>query len=871
MFEDMGSKIAQLRPDLDPLASLDPALLDTLTKNAYEMVSIIDTAGNILFSGGALESITGFTPEDRVGRSCMDFVHPEDAEFVYMRTRQFIDDPTLPDHSDSVAARLRHRDGSYRHVEITGTRLSQRGKPALVVVHTRDVTQETRAIERSAEAQLQVDMAVWGGDLMMWQHDQVTGAMVATGSGALERRGVDPCRGADSEQRWAEQIHPADRPRVLEHYARQSSGALPRLDIEYRARSNTGAWVWLQERAQIVARNPDGSARRVAGVCVCIDEKRQLQQELEEANERLRLAVETGGIGVWDWDVTNGLVRRSAQWYRLLGAAKPPEASWTETKTGARELSHPDDRALARAFVAPVLSGEQSEFQFETRRMHASGEWRWMRTRGSVVAREADGKPSRIVGTMQDVHASRCAEEALRASEARHRRAVSLQKGYVVDVSHGPDGAVQSYWVSEGFKDVFGCSVEEFHVLGGWDRFTHPEDYGTTLQQMNSLHPGSSVEVFGRIVRADGNVRRLRGVHQTTLDPVTGGWRTLSTISDVTELEPALHKDLRLQSDVIENVPACIVLLNRERQIRYATRGLFGVPAEQLRGLDILPLFRPEWHEQIGDAFTRSEREARNVEIEGVAAAAEATAGNRYRLHIAPTASRDRASYWCVVIRDISDTLRDQSLAFHALGQDQQRIGHDLREGVGQQLAGVAMLLQSLAAQLGRQAHPLATEAGQIAALINHSVDDVRALSRSLSPVGVAPTGLSVALDGLVERARSVGGLNVECTLDIEAGHTICPVDADHVFGIIDEAVTNAMRHAQARNLWIRLVASATRLELEISDDGRGLAATAISSGNVTQGLALMMHRARGMGATLSFGRREPQGTSIRCLRFSQG
>ena len=871
MFRDMGSKIAQLRPDLDPLASLDPVLLDALTKNAYEMVSIIDTAGRILFSGGALEAITGFTQEDRVGRSCMDFVHPDDADFVQMRTRQFIDDPTVPDHSDSVAARLLHKDGSYRHVEITGTRLSRRGKPALVVVHTRDVTQETRALERSAEAQLQVDMAVWGGDLMMWQLDLHTMDLVAKGCGSLERRGIDPCLGANSEKRWAEQIHPADLPRVLDHYARQASGALPRLDLEYRARSNTGAWMWLQERAQIVARNPDGTARRVAGVCVCIDEKRQLQQELEQANERLRLAIESSGIAVWDWDVTHGLVRRNREWHRLLGAPEPPEASWSETQTGARELAHVDDRPHVRAAVASVMSGEQAEFQFDARRLHTCGEWRWMRTRGSVVAREADGTPSRIVGTMQDIHASRCAEDALRASEARHRQAVSLQKGYVVDTHHDSDGNVKSYWVSDGFKDVFGCSLEQFHALGGWNRFTHPEDFGTTLQQMNALRPGSSVEVFGRIVRADGAVRRLRGVHQSTLDESTGGWRTLSTISDVTELESALGEDQGLQTDAIENVPACIVLLNRDRQVRYATRSLFGVPADQLRGQDILPLFRPEWHEQIGDAFTRSEREAQNVEIEGVAAAAEAATGNRYRLHIAPTASRDRASYWCVVIRDVSGTLRDQSRAFHALGQDQQRIGHDLREGVGQQLAGVAMLLQSLAAQLSRQAHPLATEAGQIAALINHSVEDVRALSRSLSPVGVAPTGLSVALDGLVERARSVGGLNVECVLEIEAGHTICPVDADHLFGIIDEAVTNAMRHAQARNLWIRLIASPTRLELDIGDDGRGLAAASISSGNVTQGLALMMHRARGIGATLSFGRREPQGTSIRCLRFSQG
>jgi PAS domain S-box-containing protein len=864
----MGSQVAQLRPDIDPLASLDPVLLDTLTKNAYEMVSIIDTSGRILFSGGALEAITGFTPEDRVGRNVTEFVHPDDADYVHMRTRQFIDDPNTPDHSDSISARLRHKDGSFRHVEITGTRLSRRGTPALVVVHTRDVTQETRALERSAEAQLQVDVALWGGDLMLWQLDLHTMSLVASGRGSLERRGIDPCLGPNSERRWAEQIHSEDLPRVLDHYARQSSGELSRLELEYRVRSSTGAWVWLQERAQIVARNADGTASRVAGVCVCIDEKRQLQQQLDDANERLRLAVESSGIAAWDWDVNGDRVRRNREWYELLGQTAPPEGSWTETNTGARELAHPDDRPIARAAVAAVLSGAEPDFQFEARRSMRPVSGAGREPAASVIERNTDGTPRRIVGTMQDVHARRCAEEALRASEARHRAASSLRRGYVIDSTYGPDGTELSYWVSPGFEDLFGCTKERFDELGGWQRFVHPDDYEHTLRLHRALQPGSSIEVVGRIIRLDGEVRRICGVHQATVDPQSNGRRLLSSVYDITEMQPATGEDLSLQADIIENVPACIVLLNSELQIRFATRSLLDQPSEHLRGQRLLSFFGAEWHEQIRDAFTRSEREARNIEIEGVVPAAPHATNRRYRLHIAPAVSRDRGSQWCVVIRDISDELDGESRAFHALGQDHQRIGHDLREGVGQQLAGVAMLLQSLAAQLARQGHPLSTEAGQIAALINHSVDDVRALSRSLSPVGVAPTGLAVALEGLVENAREVGKLTVACELEVSAGHTICPVDADHLYGIIQEAVSNVLRHAQAENLWIRLFASPTRLELEVGDDGRGLADVAISAGT-THGLALMTHRARGIGATLSFGRREPRGTSIRCLRIT--
>ncbi len=870
MFCHMGSQVAQLRPDVDPLATLDPVLLDALTQNAYEMVSIIDTGGRILFSGGALESITGFTPEERVGRSCMDFVHPDDADFVRMRTRQFIDDPTIPDHSDSVAARLLHKDGSYRNVEITGTRLSRRGTPALVVVHTRDVTQETRALERSAEAQLQVDVALWGGDLMMWQLDLNTMSLAATGMGSLERRGIDPCIGADSETRWSAQIHPEDRSAVLDAYARQSRGELSRLDLEYRVRATSGAWLWLQERAQIVARNPDGTARRVAGVCACIDEKRQLQQKLDEANERLRLAMRATEITVWDWDVAAGKVRHNLTTYTAEGQPRAPDHDWVEVESCGADIVHQDDRDVARAALDPVLRGERADVMFETRRQLRSSEWRWTLTRGSVVSRNTAGLPTRIVGVIEDVHARHCAEDAMRANEARMRAAFTMRRGYVIDSTHAADGTELSYWVSPGFEELFGCTKPQFDALGGWQRFVHPDDYARTLQKMRSLRPGSSVEVIGRIVRVDGEVRWTRGVHQSVLDRDTGGSRMLSSVYDITDLGPTAGEDQQLQSDIIENVPACIVLLSPELQIRVATRSLFDLPPDELRGRGVLSLFSTEWHEQLREAFARSGREARNVEIEGVVPSQREFASRRYRLHIAPAVSRERASPWCVLIRDVSEVMRGESRAFHALGQDHQRIGHDLREGVGQQLAGVAMLLQSLAAQLARQGHPLSTEAGQIAALINHSVDDVRALSRSLSPVGVAPTGLAVALEGVVEHARNVGTLTVECELDISEDHVICPVDADHLFGIVQEAVSNVLRHAQAEHLWIRISASPARLELEVSDDGRGIDEAAISSAG-TRGLALMAHRARGIGATMSFGRRDAGGTSIRCRRIGTG
>ncbi len=863
----MTQQVAQLRSDLDPLATLDPALLDALTRDAHEMVSIVDLDDRILFVGGAVREITGFEPYERVGRRTTDFVHPDEVDYAKQRTRAFIEDPSQPARSGVLSVRIRHRDGSYRHVEVVGTRLMRRGAPALLVVHTREVASEARALARSAVTQSQLDTALWGAEAMFWQYDVAADELVVIGPSVLEARGIEVCAGRDHNERWLAVIHPDDRERMRELYAQQNSGALTRIEATYRVRTRSGGWSWMLERAQIVERDPQQRARQIAGVCLSIDDTRQLQRELAVTSAHLRLALSAGRLGVWEWDIGRQIVRKSPQWHALLGRTVDAQEPWVEHSL-VLEHTHPDDLAAARAVVAPVLDGRASDFEYEVRRRHVSGEWRWTRSCGAVVERDRNGRPLRIAGITLDVHAQRTVDEHLRARETADRLALELSRSFLAEQVVSAEGTQRSAWFSDGFEEVFGCSPERFAELGGWERFTHPEDRAFTWQRMRSLRPHRPANVATRIIDAEGRVRRLHGVHVLRIDEVSGDRRLLSSVQDITELESALIADADLQADLIANIPACVVLLDAALRIRYASRSLLGCSSQAMRGTELLDFFGEDWREQIRAGFERCAREHRNVEIEGVVPAAVSAVDRRYRLHIARALGRDPTNRWCVVIRDISHALRDQSQALRSIGDDMQRIGHDLHESVGQQLAGVALLMQSLSAALASQRHALAGDAERIASLLTHSIDDVRALARSLSPVGIAPAGLVPALEALAARARALADIDACCVFEFEPAHAPGPVEADHLYGIAEEAVSNAMRHARAQQLWIRLSAGPGRLELAISDDGRGMGEVSNSIG-LTRGLALMTHRARAIGATLIVSRSENGGTSIRCLRLS--
>lgn len=150
--------------------------------------------------------------------------------------------------------------------------------------------------------------------------------------------------------------------------------------------------------------------------------------------ERFELALAGADLGLWDWDVRTGRLTTNARWLSMLGYnpkdTKPHYQWWVS-------LLHPDDRVATLACVEAHLRGEQAEYRAEFRMKHQDGRWIWIRARGCIMARTADGKPLRFLGTHTDVTDDKAAQEALRQSEARARALFNhLPAGAVV---HAPD------------------------------------------------------------------------------------------------------------------------------------------------------------------------------------------------------------------------------------------------------------------------------------------------------------------------------------------------------------------------------------------------------------------------------------------------
>ncbi|MDP3213383.1 MAG: PAS domain S-box protein, partial [Deltaproteobacteria bacterium] len=139
--------------------------------------------------------------------------------------------------------------------------------------------------------------------------------------------------------------------------------------------------------------------------------QRRSDRDLRGAIDRLDLALEAGQHGLYDIDLETGRATVSPRYATMLGY---DPATFTETYEGWMSRLHPDDRPVTEAAAQAYLAGSAASYRVESRALDAHGEWRWIQSVGTLVERDADGRPRRAIGTHTDITERKRAEEHLR-------------------------------------------------------------------------------------------------------------------------------------------------------------------------------------------------------------------------------------------------------------------------------------------------------------------------------------------------------------------------------------------------------------------------------------------------------------------------
>lgn len=215
-----------------------------------------------------------------------------------------------------------------------------------------------------------------------------------------------------------------------------------------------------------------------------------------------------------------------------------------------------------------------------------------------------------------------------------------------------------------------------------------------------------------------------------------------------------------------------------------------------------------------------------------------------------------------VMIRNMTDRKRLENEILEISQREQNRIGQDLHDGLGQLLTGISCLIRGFTKKMERKFPDDVESVKEIDNLVKQAIAQSSWLARGLMPVKLEAGGLEGALQELVEQTERIHG--IPCMFQCDSNLAISDSTTTiQLYRIAQEAINNAVKHSRAQHIWLRLQPENGYVVLTVKDDGVGLPDPSERSDGM--GLRIMNYRAGMIGAELDVQRDPDGGTIVLC------
>jgi PAS domain S-box-containing protein len=485
-----------------------------------------------------------------------------------------------------------------------------------------------------------------------------------------------------------------------------------------------------------------------------------------------------------------------------------------------------------------------------------------------------------LLAELAAVFLSNSASADGRREEGRDRQAPNADAIYRALVEQIPavifmadlDQGIGEAYVSPQIEASLGFSQEEWlEDPIRWYRQIHPDDkHRWSVEAAQMFLSGTALRSAYRVMARDGRVvwfhceakmiRRQNGrpwfIHGVGFD-----------ITDLKRTEEALQEERNVVSAILHTVGALVVVLDPQgRIVRFnrACEQVSGYSLEEVKGKyfwDLCVVPEEAAHFKMIVEQLRVEHESRDYETSWVA-----RDGSRRLIAWSSTilpAEKGPPAYLIATGIDITERKRLEEAVLEVSAKEQRRIGQDLHDGLGQHLTGIAFMSKVQEQKLAEKGLAEAAEAARIVRLVNEAINTTRELAHGLLPVISDAQGLMSALRRLAIEVED--RFNISCRL--RADKPVLIHDANmstHLYRIAQEAVNNAIKHGQAKNIFISLLAADGYGTLKIENDGASLPEPSVNDSGM--GMQIMNYRGRMIGGSLKVQSGEARGVTITCL-----
>jgi PAS domain S-box-containing protein len=349
--------------------------------------------------------------------------------------------------------------------------------------------------------------------------------------------------------------------------------------------------------------------------------------------------------------------------------------------------------------------------------------------------------------------------------------------------------------------------------------------------------------------------------------------RLYQAVSERKQARAALQQSEQTFRALFENAMDAILIADNEA--RYvdanpAACALMGMPREVLLGASLEELIRPEARSAARSQWAKFLEEGRQegvfelIPADGTVRQVEF----RARAHFLPNLHLS-------VLRDITERTRTEEelleshrqlreLSNHLQGvreEERARIAREVHDELGQALTGLKLEIAAIVQRLSARNRTLIPRLRSMSDVVDGTIQSVRRISTELRPVILDELGLVPAIEWFAAGWQRRTG--IACGVSVTQPEEYLPPDISvALFRIVQEALTNVVRHAEATQVSLELHQTANSLTLTIRDDGTGIGAERIRD-RKSVGLSGMRERAAALGGELTISTASGQGTTI--------
>ena len=830
-------------------------LFRALIENASDVITILDAEGIIRYQSPSVERVLGYKPHELIGTHIAELLHPDDLSKSlesYAAMKAGVRSGT-PETCQITEERLRHKDGSWRILEGIAKVLDT-PSGAGIVINSRDITERKRTEEQIES--LSRFPAENPNPLLRFQRD---GTLIYANPSA--RPLLQLC-GCEVGQRM-----PADWARLVADSV--ASGARKEVEIACDQRVYSFVFAPIQTAGYVNAYGHD------------ITERRRAEEGLKKSAQLLRDVGEMAKVGVWELDLST----KEVSWTEEVGRTHGVGPGYKPKLEEAMNFYAPESRpALEEVLKKAAETGEP--YDLESLFIPSGSKDKiWVRSLGRAVY--SGGKIVKLTGTFQNIDKYKRAEEALRASEERHRRLFETMAQGVV--YQNAEGHIIS--ANPAAERLLGLTLAEMLGRTSMDprwQAIHEDgsDFpGDTHPAMIALKAGKEVShVVMGVFHPGANEYVWINIHAVPQfrPGETKPYQVYTTFDDITarkRAEEALRESEERFRSLVENATFGIYRTTPDGHILMANPALVRMLGfdsfEELAARNLeCDGFEPGYPRSV--FRKRIEREGQVIGLEVAWVTRDGWVILVRESARAVRADDGRVLYYDGFVEDITTRRRAEEAMRQLTGrllrsqdEERRRLARELHETTAQGLAGLAINLNMVidsAAHLSPRASACLSESLELAEQCSR---EIRTISYLLHPPLVDEAGLDPALRWYTAGFGQRSGIEVHVDVSPEFGRLPSEVELT-LYRIVQEALTNIHRHSGSKTARVCLERRPNEIVLTVADEGHGFPSAALGiagpeSADMGVGIPGMQERMRQLGGRLHIqsGRRGTTLTAI--------